>query len=835
MGAAGSYHVWVSDIQGHPTDAPLTARLLDAGQPVALTVRRATEKGQWLVDLPAHLPLTSASSPCLEMLAQGQKDAAPVRAYLRVLEPAYRTQLTIDSPVYQAGGTIHFRSLTLERFGHRIPDRGFTATYTLATVGGKELQTLSGLTRKDGIGGGELVLSPNWPAGEYTLTVAEAENRFPPATCRFQVGPIVPGPRKPPETDGLEVEFFPEGRELLAEVANRVYFRVRTPLGLPADLQGAIVDSQGREVVPVQTAGQEGQSEQTAGLGMFRLRPRVGETYSLQVTSPRALAIHAPFPAIRTTGLTLSLPNAVGGPREPFRTIIQHAGPERNLIVGLFCQGRLVAQELVAAKPDIAEVRLTPTISCSGVFRITVFEEHEGQLWPLAERLAYRQADKRLQLSVQADKQTYAPGDIVHLNVRTLNEQGKPEPAWVLVSVVNQAALSGDTRGAAPSLPAYFQLTSELPEPEELEQSDILLSDSPKAAAALDLFLGTQGWRRFQDSKTDANLVMANTTRRAQDLAVPAIVKLDNGAEAERRFASSLSQAVADWQDMITRRDRELASEGAARLQISRNTARELNAYEERAGGLVRLVVGLGGVVVFAAGCLLLGTALWRLIRGWGANRGYLAGAFAALSLCALILWGEAAGSGEASNSSNLARIAGFAAEVDQRFDVAALLLPPNHNAAPPSQALSKADGSFPHEASTAKRVATVGSNTKRAPQVQKTPSVAMNRPPWIGILRAVPSSEPPPTPIPVKNGPAPALPLRVYAYDPARPPAGNRAIPNSVFWQPLLFTQNGTADLSFTLPASAATYRVLAQGHDAAGRLATIQEKLECRTQGTP
>src|SRR5262249_53244961 len=159
---------------------------------------------------------------------------------------------------------------------------------------------------------------------------------------------------------------------LLAEVKNRVYFRVRTPLDQPANLQGAIVDSQGREVVAVQTA-------QTAGLGVFIFRPRAGESYRLQGTSPGAVAIHASFPPVRTTGVSLSLPNAVGGPYEPFRAVIQHTGPEQNLIVALFCQGRLLAQELVAAKAGITEVRLSPTISCSGVFRITVFEERQGQ------------------------------------------------------------------------------------------------------------------------------------------------------------------------------------------------------------------------------------------------------------------------------------------------------------------------------------------------------------------------------------------------------------------------------------------------------------------------
>ena len=49
----------------------------------------------------------------------------------------------------------------------------------------------------------------------------------------------------------------------------------------------------------------------------------------------------------------------------------------------------------------------------------------------------------------------------------------------------------------ARTMPAHFLLTTEVNRPEDLEYADFLLSDQPKARLALDLLLGTQGWRRF--------------------------------------------------------------------------------------------------------------------------------------------------------------------------------------------------------------------------------------------------------------------------------------------------------------------------------------------------
>ena len=80
-------------------------------------------------------------------------------------------------------------------------------------------------------------------------------------------------------------------------------------------------------------------------------------------------------------------------------------------------------------------------------------------------------------------------------------------------SASNEAGQSGESRRArlavvddsllkladddSPAMPTHFYLTSEVEKPEDLEKADFYLSDDAKADEALDLLLGTQGWRRF--------------------------------------------------------------------------------------------------------------------------------------------------------------------------------------------------------------------------------------------------------------------------------------------------------------------------------------------------
>ena len=99
----------------------------------------------------------------------------------------------------------------------------------------------------------------------------------------------------------------------------------------------------------------------------------------------------------------------------------------------------------------------------------------------------------------------YAPGEKVDLSLLVTNEKGQPVPATLGATVVDDALLSvADDRAA--SMPTCFLLTGAIEKPEDLEGADFYLSDRSKdnvpAAVALDLLLGTQGWRRLAAEKS---------------------------------------------------------------------------------------------------------------------------------------------------------------------------------------------------------------------------------------------------------------------------------------------------------------------------------------------
>jgi len=304
----------------------------------------------------------------------------------------------------------------------------------------------------------------------------------------------------------LQVEFFPEGGDLVAALPNRVYFQARTMLDKPAEIRGRIVDQTGAVVVPnVQTLNDDRAPGVNQGMGLYTFTPLAGRKYELKIDEPAGIEGTYELPSAKDDGIALTIRTGVTKEKEPIRLMLASAQKDRSLLVGAYCRGRLMDNRLVVVKKmQPIEVVLRPVQEAGGVYRVTVFEMQPGnanhpQLTPLAERLVYRVPAKQLVLSAGPDKERYVPGEKVKLSIAGLNEKEQPAPAIAMVAVVDKSVITMADEKTAHTLPTHFYLSTEIRRPEDLEYADFLLSPHPKAPAALDLLLGTQGWRRFAE------------------------------------------------------------------------------------------------------------------------------------------------------------------------------------------------------------------------------------------------------------------------------------------------------------------------------------------------
>jgi hypothetical protein len=775
VGAPTDYQIYTRDPNNRqPTPAQISVEVKDRGQTIARPLAVAGDRpGVYRLTLPADLPVRPDSQPTLFVSARRNDDPeVELHEEMQLAAPVYITHLEIDKPMYQLGETVHFRSLTLDRFSLKPAEQDLELQFFLATPGpgnpprliaqGRTSLVAEGPNgihpvlgpdgkRLRGVGCGSFQLDANGPGGEYALIVREVHRRFPEQRRKFLVnkydkpklnkeldfsrksygpGDEVVARCKAKYLDGrplkncrvqatvfidnkqygshgeeigpdrrdasptglifqtddegtvnvrfylpkmierglgtvavqfddpampdtivrpipivlkkLDVEFCPEGGDLVAGLPNRVYFQVRNALGKPADLQGQLLEDGKPLGVAVATLTSDKAPELNQGMGRFEFTPKAGHKYELKVESPIGITKQYELPPIKPEGVVLSTPVGVVKAGEIIPVLVRSTA-KRPFLIGAYCRGRLLdSAEFTGTE---GRVLLRPDSSAGGVCRITVFEILPGDggqrgLRPVAERLIYRQAAERVQLTLKPDQKNYVPRQTVKLGVEATNEKGEPTPAVVLLRVVDKSVITLADDKTLRTMPTHFLLTTEVHHPEDLEYADFLLGPHPQAAEALDLLLGTQGWRRFAEQ-------------------TPKKFRNEQKEEAERLLATlgqsqtkSIDLMHHKWQRIETeyaRQAEELTAQAARAKNVEQETRDDpdyraaliqLKAYEDLFNRIRHVGEPIVEAVLMLAAlvCLVLGS-LRRLVRALPYYAATAACVVTALLLVRVSLW----------------------------------------------------------------------------------------------------------------------------------------------------------------------------------------------------
>lgn len=346
--------------------------------------------------------------------------------------------------------------------------------------------------------------------------------------------------------DRVDVSLYPEGGDLVAGLENRVYFTSRTPLGKPAHVAGLLLDSGRREVAKLETTYK--------GMGSFKFTPKLGESYTVEAGKLEVKSTPDSLVAMGGSAIRLSTGPGVFAAKQPLTVDLVARDGGEPLVVAAYCRGVLVGQETLTARRGTNHVEIPLASGAAGVVRITVFDKSAdfatSSPRAVAERLVYRRPERVLNVRVGEHKPRYSPGDPVELPLFVTNERGEPAAAALGVSVAADS-LFKLIDDELPSMTTHFYLTSEIEKPEDLEKADFFLSDDPKAPAALDLLLGTQGWRRFAD-RTGGEFVQSGD-RKPQPGVVAAAgqsggppISLDNGEQVARTYQAALDKIHAN-------------------------------------------------------------------------------------------------------------------------------------------------------------------------------------------------------------------------------------------------------------------------------------------------
>jgi len=468
-----------------------------------------------VLDAHTHRPLAEGAQPQGTVEVKGPKGETVVTGLAVAVDSVLGFQWTV--PEGQAGGVYKVR-VTWPWDGHAPAERSFEVRAYRAPRLKNQIVFL-----RDGYGPGDIVAATlhteraegGLPAGAGVEVLARvdgaevhrgrttvdadgnarAEFALPAAIARgegtlafvIEDGGVVETATKtiPILLQTVDLRLYPEGGQLVAGLPTRVYLEAKTPAAKPADIAGVVVDASGRTVARFRTEHE--------GRGRFRLKPAAGAAYTLKITEPSGIATTWPLPEVRARGAVIGAVDEVTLPTAPLRLKVGASEAGRYVLTVTRMEREVARQQLAISAGLTQEISVRPKGDADGVLVATVWTA-DGE--PLAERLLYREPPRSLQVRVAADRAKGVPGGSVELTVETTDAEGEPVPATVGLTVTDESVLELiEKREQAPRLPVMVLLESDV---RELADAHVYLDpENEKAPLAVDLLLGTQGWRRF--------------------------------------------------------------------------------------------------------------------------------------------------------------------------------------------------------------------------------------------------------------------------------------------------------------------------------------------------
>lgn len=284
-----------------------------------------------------------------------------------------------------------------------------------------------------------------------------------------------------------DVQFFPEGGDLIAGVTKKVAFKAIGIDGKGLSVEGEIVDKKNNSVAEFSDLGM--------GMGYVEFLPVEGEKYKANVRFENGEEKSYPLPDVVEESVN----------------IIAHTQDEENLQAAIVTNdkyfekikdqpyyilaqlnGRLVYAARAAIKNNSILINIPKAELPNGIIQLSLMQP-DGTL--VSERLAYLDSEELLDIQISSDKKNYAQKEAIELAVKIENETDTVKGRYS-VSVIDETKVPYDDDQDL-SIVSNMLLTSDLTG--YVEKPNYYFNpENENRKEALDALLLTQGFRRFE-------------------------------------------------------------------------------------------------------------------------------------------------------------------------------------------------------------------------------------------------------------------------------------------------------------------------------------------------
>ena len=283
-----------------------------------------------------------------------------------------------------------------------------------------------------------------------------------------------------------DVQFFPEGGNMLSDVHAKIAFKAINSNGMGIDVKGTVTDDSNNEVAQF--------ASQHLGMGEFVFQPQPGKNYKAKVSFSDGTQSTYDLPKELNEGIYLSV-NNTNPDSVTVRLISNQAFLDKFKNTLFYIVAQSGGTVCYAAQTNLHNLLYSSTIPKSkfptGILQFSLLTS-EGD--PLSERLVFIQHNDLLNVTINTDRQVYATRQKVHMNLSVKNKE-VPDVGTFSLSVTDESKVPYNEDSETTILSTLL-LTSDLKG--YIEKPNYYFNHvDAKRIDDLDVLMLTQGYRRF--------------------------------------------------------------------------------------------------------------------------------------------------------------------------------------------------------------------------------------------------------------------------------------------------------------------------------------------------
>lgn len=392
-----------------------------------------------------------------------------------------------DKLFYLPGEVIWFKLYVVDASSHKTVDISKLAYVELINNNKKSVLQAK-IALNNGDGSGSLMLPASILSGNYLLRAYTNWMKNNDPDFYFEKSITIINSQKAPiwsdqkDTLAYDLQFFPEGGNLVNGLETKVAFRITDQYGRGVKCSGAIVNEKNDTLVNFKTL--------QFGIGHFRFTPFKNNNYKASVTVENVKTISKNLPLVYASGWVMQLTETGSG---YVKILVSSTETTPGLPVYLFAQTRqlkkiFLKQELINGKTEFA---IDKHLLGEGITQFTLFNYRQQ---PVCERLFFKRPKNKITILSSTDQPEYSTRKKVTVQLKTANDKNLPANTSLSLAVHLIDSLQKEDDN---NILNYLYLSSDLKG--RIESPDYYFNNSDAIAnEALDNLMLTHGWRRFK-------------------------------------------------------------------------------------------------------------------------------------------------------------------------------------------------------------------------------------------------------------------------------------------------------------------------------------------------